>query len=91
MAEETEDKPTGELTAPAPAPVVKKYIVAIEKPKDDPKLRSSLAFDALNWKGNKGDVLPDNVVAALEEKRSHIGDDVSTLEQWLNIGWIKEA
>lgn len=89
MAEETEDK--AELTAPAPVSVVKKYVVAIEKPKDDPKLRSSLAFDALNWKGNKGDVLPDNVVAALEEKRSHIGDDVSTLEQWLNIGWIEEA
>lgn len=91
MAEETEDKPTGELTAPAPAPVVKKYVVVVDRPKDDHLNRSALSFDALNWKGNKGDVLPDNVIAALEEKRAYQGDDVSTLEQWLNIGWIKEA
>ncbi len=98
MSEETTDTlKTGELPpidsvvhipAAPTEPAVKKYAVAIEKPKDDPQNRSALAFD--DWRGSKGDILPDKIVAALKAKNA-VGAVENALEHWLHIGWITEV
>jgi hypothetical protein len=73
------------------APEKKSYVVAIDQHNAEGQQVSSLTYGPLEWRGKLGDAVPANVITALSERPTNGGALANALEQWLHIGWIKEA